>query len=73
MAVCKACGQTIYWAHTQTGKAMPLDGPDPKGNVWVIRRDDGSLRVVEQEEPGARLAMPHWATCPEADSFRGAR
>lgn len=48
---------------------MPLDpAPTPLGNVWI--RDDGKLRVLNEEEAargraaGAVLYMPHHATCP---------
>lgn len=65
---CRSCGKTIWWATTKTGKAMPLDGPDPGGNVWVLPPPD--LQVVDADTPGAVRARSHFATCPHADTHR---
>lgn len=70
MATCKACGAVIEWAETQSGKSMPLDSEPSafgqwcfvNGKTWQVRPRDRELHRPTY--------TPHWATCPEADSFR---
>jgi hypothetical protein len=69
---CRGCEATILWARTKTGSRIPLDAePTRAGNVAFV---DGYARVFPKghEFPqSAEVYMPHWATCPKADSFRG--
>jgi hypothetical protein len=59
-AVCKApsCRKAIYWILTGSGKRMPIDVNVPDG------------KPPTKMLPGQ--GVPHWATCPEAQSFRKA-
>ena len=57
---CKACGKPIVWIRTTKGKSMPCDA-EP---------------VAYKEIKGGKEKMtgvgyiPHWSTCPQANSFR---
>jgi hypothetical protein len=50
------CRRPIYWILTGAGKRMPIDASVPEG------------KVPTRSEPGQ--GIPHWATCPEATSFK---
>lgn len=79
--MCKKCGAIIKWQRMKkTGKHMPID-PDP---VFIVQ-GDGKLTFITDngETVTGRTAkeqeitretetafVPHWATCPYADSFR---
>ncbi len=76
-ATCSKCGAPIVWLKTPKGKWMPADAglrryrknPDGKSTVvndWgeVIRCD------IDVEDADGMARVPHWATCPHADSFR---
>lgn len=56
---CKSCNAPIYWAKTESGKAIPLDRP-------------GESRVViEAGRAKVRQTfVAHFATCPNADKHR---
>jgi hypothetical protein len=53
-------------------RKMPLDGPDPNGNVRVIA---GTARVMTAGEfvPADQRWRSHYATCPKAAQFRQPR
>lgn len=52
---CTACGAQVRWARTKANKPMILDAkPNTTGNC----------------ELAGILYMPHWATCPQAATFR---
>lgn len=78
MTRCRSCDAEIIWATSSTGKAMPLNAKaDPFGNVRVYGRPDALSATVlagEQLEAartdGARLYMPHHATCPHGGDWR---
>lgn len=70
MASCRSCEAPITWAETASGKSMPLDEvPTPKGNMVLIA---GKTRGATDED--RRLHRPlytsHFATCPDAGTFR---
>lgn len=70
MARCKACEAEVIWAETTTGKRMPIDAaPTPKGNMVYV---NGVARAASADD--RRLQRPlytsHFATCPDAASFR---
>lgn len=84
-AKCRACDAPIIWAVTERGKAMPLDAdPDPAGNVIMTGANKvgsnghagpeikvlGNTADMFGGEPEVRY-MPHHATCPEVEQFRG--
>jgi hypothetical protein len=61
VAICKAasCRKQIYWITTGSGKHMPIDCNVEGGKPPTGR------------EPGH--GVPHWATCPEAGTFKRAK
>lgn len=78
---CSKCGAAIVWVHTPAGKWMPADaGPkqyklNPEGKETLVD-DTGRVAHCDTEFEGRADGwgrVPHWATCPEADSFRRAR
>lgn len=74
---CK-CGAPIIWTKTTTGKAMPVDAyPSDDGNVVLERVGPTVLAFVYSTTAAARVMTPaaplhksHFATCPDAASFR---
>lgn len=72
MPTCRSCEALIIWATSPTtGKSIPLDAePTPNGNLVLV---GGEARVYTEED--ARLARDrhtsHFATCPDAGSWRG--
>ena len=79
MAVCKKCGANIYFIQMRSGRFNPVDTalrnliPDETGKDIIIT-EDGTLkrgRLVGMEDgPHTVGFIPHWATCPFADSFK---
>jgi hypothetical protein len=70
MAACRSCEAPVIWAETTTGKKMPLDArPTAKGNLVFLA---GVARGATDED--RRLKRPlytsHFATCPDAATFR---
>jgi len=76
---CKACGAPIVWIKTLNGKSMPCDAvqipyTEKRGGSLKIVTDDG--RVISAKTPhwvseaDGVGRTPHWATCPQAGSFR---
>jgi len=64
---CRSCGAPIVWALTLAGKRIPLDPPEKR----LVQRDlaaDGT-KVVDLEDTW----ISHFATCPQADSWRRER
>ena len=64
---CKLCGAPIFFGTTAAGKAMPLDAKPEKRAIVS--------RVVSPEGEHLQASLfdtylPHWASCPKADSFR---
>ena len=71
MSTCRSCGAPVVWAYTESGKRMPVDSaPHPRGNL-MLHYDQGTWRVsvVPTYGPGLRH-RPHFATCPDAESWR---
>jgi hypothetical protein len=73
----------IVWCVTTKGKRMPVDViPDPGGNVVLSTMDgelhDGDMVEVDAgptltDRPDIIRLTSHFATCPEAASFRKPR
>lgn len=63
--ICRSCKARIVWYRTVGGKMMPFDGAPALTNV---RRDQTSVDAPWVGEAPRHLV--HWATCPDADSFR---
>lgn len=75
---CRSCGAEIIWTVTHNGKRMPVDAePVPDGNVRL--RQDGDRVIAEYpgkehpglfDDPDERRYLSHFATCPQAQSWR---
>lgn len=75
---CRACGASMIWGKWPNGRGVPLDAePSADGNIRLQR--DGSAEILKgvQLAPARqrkeRLFITHFATCPNADSFRKER
>lgn len=75
---CRSCGRPIVWARTSAGKSMPLD-PEPtdRGTLVVALTEDilHAAVVKGPQRDGMRAAhkplyLPHFTTCPHADTWR---
>jgi len=86
MPKCKKCPAEIRFFRTSGGGWMPVDAePNPEGSLVIVSEfvdtdDHGTTRKIPVVDlPGlftpadADRWMPHWATCPEADEFRGSK
>lgn len=62
MSKCRSCNAEIIWIETKSGKMMPCD-PTP------LADGEGVLGKVVDDGSGT-LYISHFATCPEADSWR---
>jgi len=75
VAECRSCGAPIRWVTTINDKRIPIDRePDPDGNIYASLVD-GEWRAVvrgpEADPPAGRhLYRAHFATCPDAKSWR---
>lgn len=81
-AACRGCGAPVVWALTLHGSRQPFDRePNPDGNRALLTRGDGPpLAVPREAVAGDRITdarlrlflwMPHYATCSDAERFRG--
>jgi hypothetical protein len=72
---CNYCRAPIRWMTTVNGKAMPVDAqPSERGNVIRLGEHAGVLGPRQADAAryaGNQLFMPHVATCPDADKWRG--
>lgn len=79
---CRTCAAPIVWATTEDGKSMPVDGPfTPGGNVVLsapttnVPSEPVIAVVLDQDGlfgDGPRR-VSHFATCPDADTWRTRR
>ena len=76
---CRSCGAAVTWTVTEAGKRMPVDfEPHPDGNVLLLppypnvpdTPRASVLGPLEVEIATAALHRSHFATCPDADSWR---
>lgn len=64
---CRACGASMIWVRSPKGRAMPVNAePDPKGELMIIEH---TASYAGDAHEGDRYTS-HFATCPEAASFR---
>ena len=78
MSKCKSCGKEIRWVKTFSGKTMPVDAE----KVFFYAGDGKDIFVttngavihgtrVDKYDGAARVGfISHFATCPDADSYR---
>lgn len=78
---CRGCGAPIIWIHTPAGKSMPCD-PNPvyfrpaeggKTKLVTLRGEVVSCEIVGATEAVDAGYLPHWATCPQANRFKGGK
>jgi hypothetical protein len=77
---CNSCNADIIWARSLHGRAMPVDAePSPAGTVLVATRQGIVRATVYTADDAARFLRPeqirelrtsHFATCPDADTWR---
>ena len=79
---CRACGAEIMFIKTKAGKTIPVDTesrrffPEKDGKELFVMLDGSTKRgrSVMAEIDGTEIGfISHFATCPEADSFRKPR
>ncbi len=80
MAKCKACGAEIRFIATSERKYIPCDTEpmyyreNSTGTKRIVTPNGMVLRCEYEDKPNNETTgvgyMPHWANCPEADSFR---
>jgi hypothetical protein len=83
---CRSCNRGVYWARTAANnKPIPLEEAPETGNVLIdgdgrahVLKDNAAARAalagvdVERDvEFGATVYLSHYATCPQADAWRG--
>lgn len=80
MARCKSCGANIKFIRLKSGKWNPVDIEkhsiiiDDAGKEVLITEDGDVIRGrLASYEDGANRSgyISHFATCPQASSFRG--
>ena len=76
MPRCKKCPAVIRFCKTPDGNWMPLDlEPNEEGDYVLDGQNDHGDPLVRRVDlftaESAPRYMPHWATCPNADDFRG--
>lgn len=68
---CRSCGAAILWAKTIEERLMPVDAaPEPGGNLRLARKGETLHVLVAEEGWEGRRYRPHFATCPDAASWR---
>lgn len=81
ITTCRGCGAPIVWIKTPAGKSMPCDASPVlyiKGGPDKIVRANGEVVagvIIKDGLPDLGAVdgvgyVPHWSTCPKADSFR---
>ena len=62
------CGAEIFFATTAKGKSTPLDAKPVR--VALLADVAGDAPKIEDAAEGY---VSHWATCKDADKFRGGK
>lgn len=78
-STCRGCGAPIVWIKTKAGKAMPCDPspifykpvPGAKEKIVTLKGDVVSAEIIPAADAHEAGYRPHWATCPQAGSFKG--
>ena len=70
-ATCQSCAAPIVWAMTDRGRRMPVDvEPVDDGNLVLVWRGDVLTVAVVGHEDRRPRHRAHFATCPDAASWR---
>lgn len=81
-AKCRSCSAPVFFAASRSAANHPFDAePSEAGNVRVIPAPGGGFRAVvlsgdrldTARERGMPLYTSHFATCPDADTWRTKR
>ena len=79
MSKCKSCGAKIIWLPTIGGKSMPCD-PEPipyredsLGSMMIVTNDGRVVRAKIDASSETVGYVSHFATCPDAEEWRGRR
>jgi hypothetical protein len=68
---CRSCGAFVVWAITESGKRMPVDcEADIRGKLRLHIDNLGVVRVTHDPFSQTPHYRPHFATCPDAESWR---
>ena len=76
MSKCKSCGATIIWIPTESGKNIPCDPKpipykeDSSGSLTLVTNDGRVIRARMDITSDALGYVSHFATCPDAKSWR---
>ena len=81
MTTCKKCGAPIIWIRTTHGKWMPCNeglveyqvSKDEWRNADKVVTDKGEVircALTFEGEADGCARLPHWSSCPHAESFR---
>lgn len=74
VTACNTCGAPVVWATSPaTRRSAPIDAePTTDGNVEVYRHGGNVLFRVVTDTPlmPVPLRTSHFATCPDADTWR---
>lgn len=76
VVACRSCNARIIWARTTGDKSMPVDAePVDDGNIALTMHGHRIVATVTDAPTlfGPALRKSHFATCPEADEWRGSR
>jgi hypothetical protein len=79
MAACKSCERPIVWAVGPGNKMMPFDEP-PRGfgakapdGDWVVAGGKARRATDDDRRLHRERLTCHFATCPDADTWRKPR
>lgn len=71
IARCNSCDAQIVWAVTDSGKRMPVDAAPVVDGRLRLLHIDGQVRVrYVQDHVVVDRYRAHFATCPDAQSWR---
>lgn len=79
VANCRSCKAPIIWCLTSSGKKMPVDADPSEAGTFYLEGDD--VQPVARHVRGfegpiherGELHTSHFATCPQAEQFKGRR
>lgn len=77
---CKSCKAALVWISSAKGKAIPCDAAPvyyiekPRSGKKRVVTPNGQVLACEYTEDPHKATgtgyVLHWATCPQADSYR---
>lgn len=78
---CRSCGAPLIWARTEKSRWLPLDAEPVTArfgaSLFVLRERDQpkplAVAIPPTVFPDEPAYQAHFATCPHADKWRGAK